>query len=68
MGNILMNEEAHKVHSYRQLSRFGLGLMEHSIRGVQQARTQSLQAIKKKLAIFPTDDQETLLILKRVFE
>ena len=34
--------------------------MEHSIRGVQQARTQALQDIKKNLAIFPTDDEETI--------
>ena len=68
MGNCLMSEEAHKVESYKNLSRFGLGLMLHSIRGVQQARSQSLQTIRRKLVIFPNEDEEDLQILKRVFE
>ena len=68
MGNVLMGEEAYTVASYGQLSRFGLGIMEHSIRGVQQARSQSLQDIKKKLTVLPSQDEETRNIMERVLE
>ena len=68
LGNVLMGEDRHQVQSYITLPRFGLGIMLSSISGVQQIRSQSLQKIKKELAVLPTELEDTRLAAKRLIE